>query len=74
MTTEGTAGDADSGEDSGFGYEGSASENNGDTSNKKTDVITLVIGKRNGILFILSHILCDLNALHQTEFTYQVHY
>lgn len=74
MTAEDTAGDVDSGEASGFGYEGSESENNGDTSNKKADVITLVIGKRNVVLFTLSHILCDLNALHQTEFTYQVHF
>lgn len=55
-TTEGTAGDVNNGEVSGFGYEGSASENNGDTSNKKADVITLVIGKCD-IIHIVSYSL-----------------
>lgn len=73
MTTESTAGDVNSGEASGLGYGASANENNGDTSNKKADIIKLVIRKRNVILFTLSHILYDLNGLHKTQFTYQVH-
>lgn len=71
MTKESTAGDVDSGEAPGFGYEGSAIESNLISAIKR--LVKLVIGKRN-VIFTLSHILCELNGLHQTEFTYQVHY
>lgn len=73
-TTESTTGDVGSGEASGFVCEHSANESNGDTSNKRADVIKQVIGKRNVILIIVSQVLCEGNGLHQTEFTYQMHY
>lgn len=67
---ENTAGDVESGESSGSGYEGSTRQNDGDFSNKKASVIKQVIRKRNVILFIFNHILFELNGLYQREFTY----
>lgn len=70
MTIWDTAGDVESGEASGPGYEHSTRENNGDFSNKKAAVIKQVIRKRYAILFILGHILFELSGLYQREFTY----
>ena len=70
MTIQDTAGEVESGEASGSGYEGSTRENNGCFNNKKAGVIKQVIRKRNAILFILGQILFQLNGLYQREFTY----
>lgn len=74
MTTEDTNGDVGSGAASGSGYEGSARENDEDFINKKAGVLKQVIRKTNMELFTLGHIFCELNVLHEREFTYQVHY
>lgn len=58
-TTKSTIGDVDSGEASGFVYEHSGNESNGDTSNKKAEVIKQVIENRNVILIIVSQVLCE---------------
>lgn len=65
MTIQDTAGDVESGEASRSGYEGSTKENDGDFSNKKAGVIKQAIRKLNAILFILGHILFELNGLYQ---------
>lgn len=70
MKIQDTAGDVESAEGSGSGYEGSTKQNDGDFSNKKAGVIKQGIRKRNEILSIFSHILFELNGLYQREFTY----
>lgn len=70
MKIQDTAGNVESGESLGSGYEGSTRQNDGDFSNKKAGIIKQVIRKRNVILFIFNHILFELNGLYQREFTY----
>lgn len=65
MKIQDTAGDVESGEASGSRYEGFTREKDGDFSKKKAGVIKQVIRKRNVILFILGHILFELNGLYQ---------
>lgn len=65
MKKKDTAGDVESGEASGSGYEGSTRENDGDFINKKAGIIKQVIRKINAILFISAHILSVLNGLYQ---------
>lgn len=53
---------------------GSAREDDGDFTNKKAGAIKQVIRKIKMVLFMLGHIFCELNGLHQREFTCWGHY